>query len=285
MVNIKSFKTYDELIQIMQDRGLEIQDVATAKDILHQINYYRFSAYFLTYKLGENFYPETTFENIYDLYRFDYELRHFLMRFISHVEIGFRNAISHTHCDRHTPMGYRDSKNFSKASRHKEFIYDIDESTNKSNEIFITHHKKKYNGAYPFWVAIQTISLGCLSKLYSNLLVEDRKHIARNYYNLRENIVSSWLKGVSDLRNVCAHWGRLYNRPLPSISLDRKSYPEGEISRKRVFAYMVALFNLLQHKNYREEMRLGLRELLEKFPTVMMKHLGCDGDWDTYLYV
>lgn len=37
---MKPFKTYDEQIDILKSRNLEIKDKSKAKDILSQINYY-----------------------------------------------------------------------------------------------------------------------------------------------------------------------------------------------------------------------------------------------------
>ena len=49
MAEIKPFKTNDELIEQIKSRGLIINDTDKLKDFLERVNYYRLSAYFLTY--------------------------------------------------------------------------------------------------------------------------------------------------------------------------------------------------------------------------------------------
>ena len=44
----KPFKSYDEQIALLRERGLIITDDVYARDVLKRMNYYRFSAYSLT---------------------------------------------------------------------------------------------------------------------------------------------------------------------------------------------------------------------------------------------
>lgn len=284
MPNVKDFKDYNQLIDIMRNHGLCISDECKAMEFLRSVNYYRFSAYFLTYKKDCRFYDGVTFDNIVELYYFDHELRILLMQYIVRVEILFRNAISHLLAEKYGSLGYIDSNKFYKKYRHDEFMEELKSYLDQSNEIFIKHHRDKYEGKFPVWVAIQTIPLGVLSKLFCNLLPEDKRHITRSYYCMNYGPVESWLKGVADLRNVCAHWGRLYNRPMPGVRLDPKSYPIEIINAGSVFSHMIALFNLLPSPELKKEMRFNFKNLLDKYPIVLVKHLGCNGNWDEFLY-
>ncbi|PRA82692.1 hypothetical protein CQ056_19215 [Peribacillus simplex] len=66
----------------------------------------------------------------------------------------------------------------------------------------------------PIWVAIEVTPFGFLSKLYRNLSEDVKKHIAKIYYNVPYLYLESWLQTLSNVRNVCAHYGRLYNKKL-----------------------------------------------------------------------
>lgn len=48
---VKTFKTIDEQIKILKDRGLIIKDEEYAKKVLLNMSYYRLSAYTLTLTL------------------------------------------------------------------------------------------------------------------------------------------------------------------------------------------------------------------------------------------
>ena len=77
---------------------------------------------------------------------------------------------------------------------------------------------KKYDGHFPLWVAVELFSFGMLSRFYSDMKTEDKKQLARRLYGTVPKNVSSWLRCCTDLRNICAHYGRLYYRIFSSNS-------------------------------------------------------------------
>lgn len=83
----------DEQLALLQNRGLVIEDIATAKLQLRNISYFRIASYlrymeedrqFHHYKLG------STFEQAIDLYLFDKELRQLIFKAIQDIEISLR---------------------------------------------------------------------------------------------------------------------------------------------------------------------------------------------------
>ena len=85
---LKESKTFDEQINLLKARGLIIQNPEKVKFVLRNINYYRFSAYLIHLKNDDDTYKEnTTFEEIYNLYLFDKELRNILIDMLEDIEI------------------------------------------------------------------------------------------------------------------------------------------------------------------------------------------------------
>ena len=78
----KPFKSIDEQIKILKSRGLKIADENFAKDFLYKNNYYRISGYTATLRKNDIFNENVTFENIVDIYNFDYQLRHILSKYL-----------------------------------------------------------------------------------------------------------------------------------------------------------------------------------------------------------
>ena len=99
----KEHKTFDEQLQLLKDRNLIIPNDTYALAKLQHINYYRLSAYFLPFQYPKNsenknkFLPNTTFEDIINLYYFDTELRKVIFEAIEVIEIYFRTQISYCH--------------------------------------------------------------------------------------------------------------------------------------------------------------------------------------------
>ena len=92
--------TYDKQIELLESRGLQITDKARAKRHLSNVSYYRLSAYMLPFKeMDENgvvkdkFLPNTTWDNVYDLYKFDRKLRLLVFDAIERIEIALRTQI------------------------------------------------------------------------------------------------------------------------------------------------------------------------------------------------
>ncbi|NBK19005.1 Abi family protein [Anaerotruncus sp. 1XD22-93] len=60
---------------------------------------------------------------------------------------------------------------------HATFIAKLFSLLERSNEIFVLHHKNDLDEIYPFWVAIEVITFDMVSKIFSNLLSKDKTSI------------------------------------------------------------------------------------------------------------
>ena len=87
----------DEQIELLESRGLVINDKNFAKQKLCNINYYRLSAYMLPFQKPHNpshqFLDNITFENIIQLCSFDRALRVLVFDAIERVEVALRTQI------------------------------------------------------------------------------------------------------------------------------------------------------------------------------------------------
>jgi abortive infection bacteriophage resistance protein len=192
--------------------------------VLQRINYYRLSAYGWSLKRNDQYLRGVTFSQIHALYEFDHRFRYLIMDMTEQVEIAFRTHISYYIAHTYGALGHLESAHFENVGYHGTFLVELDKEVKRSQEIFIKHHFEKYSGIIPVWVAIEVLSFGTLSKLFSNMKSEDKSHIAKTNYQAPAIYLESWLKCLSYIRNICAHYGRLYNRPLTSKPrLDHRS--------------------------------------------------------------
>ena len=79
----KTFKTLDEQIEILKNKGLTIDDELLAKHILLRENYFFFNGYrhlFLKSEQDRTFIPGTNFREIYALFSFDRQLRNIIFK-------------------------------------------------------------------------------------------------------------------------------------------------------------------------------------------------------------
>ena len=94
------FKTYEEQIEILKNRGMTIPNENFAKNKLQQNNYYNlingYKEPFLQIGITpEQYVKGMSFNEIYALQQFDKELRLNLSRFLILVERTFASILSH----------------------------------------------------------------------------------------------------------------------------------------------------------------------------------------------
>jgi hypothetical protein len=309
----KPFKSVDDQIAILQDRGMEICDDEFARRALREIGYYRLSGYSYPYRavqaetglLSDNFIEGTTIEKVVKLYRFDQELRAVTGLQLAKIEIVLRVMISHElgrvdpyiHLSPHK-LGKKawDKANARSTEQYAMWLEKYSIAVVLSNDDSVVHYKKKYDAILPVWVAVHVLDWGSLRMLYDFARDEQRIAVA-NQLNISESQFSSWLLCLNDVRNVCAHHGRLYSRTFPkSPMLTGEDHELGflrrfvlddakEGNRKEKKGKCFAQFTIIQY--LLSKMNLeginDLPHLLHKFPEVSpvsVKDLGVPENWE-----
>ena len=280
----KPFATFEEQLSLLKSRGLNVDDDKKALSVLKSISYYRFSGYSLSLRDKENnFHPNISFDNIHELYMFDEKFRSIIMQYCGIVEISFRSYLSYFHSQKYNPLGYLEPNNFEDAPKHSDFLKELEKEINRSNDYFIQHHKKERNSIFPFWVVIEVISFGVLSKLYKNMKTEDRNQLAKEYVGYKREYIENWLQCCSYARNIAAHGGRFYNRLFQAskVKINKKRYPN--IDNSSSFALIIAIYNLLPSDNVKNTMVSDIQNCFHSFDFALPKYLGFPEKWEELL--
>ena len=288
----KEHKTFDEQLEILKSRKLIIQNDGYALTKLKHINYYRLSAYFLPLQHKQNspdkniFLPDTTFEDIIELYYFDSELRKIIFEAIESIEIYLRTQISYVHSKKFGAFGYLDINNLRTNLQESfdELHIDIRKEKGRSKEVFIRHFKDKYNTTdLPIWSAVEIISFGSLSKLFMLLQKDEQEEVIKDMDGINKIVFVKWLKALSSVRNICAHHSRLWNRTL-GISFDiprhNTKFEKLHQSKNKVFfALSVIEYILFCIGEDEITFKRKLKQLLSKYPNIDKKSMGFIDDW------
>jgi abortive infection bacteriophage resistance protein len=279
---VKDPTTYQEQLRILKERNMLITDEYKAESILRRVNYYRLSAYMLTLKKDDRFFEGVTFDDVYYIYEFDKRLRHMIMGILEGIEIAFRTHIAYELAHKYGPLAYKDPAIFYNREYHGEMLHSIEDAISKrKDELFVKHHLEKYGGNFPVWVIIEVISFGQLSKMFSNLKNEDKKIISK-YYNFSFNLVQNWLYVFSAIRNICAHYGRLYNRTLKIKPIIERKI-QGEFDDNRIFAVLYALGKLCLNRSEWRTFITNLKGLTDEYNSVSIEMLGFPNNWEEIL--
>lgn len=281
--------TFTEQVELYKTKKMQVKDSEFAENFLKRVNYYRLSAYRLTLKDPDpsnkgDYVKGTTFEQLVAIYEFDKKLRHLIVGVLENIEIAFRTHITYLIAHKYGALAYDNSENFSDESHHASFLQELARviDSSKRGEVFIDHYYKKYDGQFPIWLVMEIMSFGMISKLYKNLKTEDKKTIAQTYYGIPHAYTESWLRTLSYVRNVCAHYGRLYNKTLAFSPRLFRETPR-RVNKNKLFAAVYIAVRLLTEVEGKRFI-LDLEALIDEYKEYIdFSHIGFPTDWDTIL--
>jgi abortive infection bacteriophage resistance protein len=274
--------TFEKQIELLQSRGLIIENKERAQRWLARVSYYRLSAYFAPFKTSsadESFRSGTKIDSICDLYNFDRKLRLILLDAIERIEVAIRTAVTYELAHSYGPFGHTNPTSFSRKFDHPRFLSDLQEVESKSRERYIKHFRTKYSREphIPIWMISELFSFGMISVIYSGLLADPSRRIA-SQYGPTPIILASWIHSLSSLRNVCAHHARLWNRVLgvqPKLPPAAQPYwPYASVSNTRLYAAFLILQQLLSVIAPNSGWKNRLVHLLDEYPSVDRLAMG-----------
>lgn len=285
MEQLKPALTYKEQVDRLIEKGVVVKDRKKCERFLHRVNYYRFTAYLLTFrkKDGET-YKNVPFEKAEGLYYFDRDLRSLLLSYIEDIEIQLRVALAYFHGHKYGPDGYERKTSFNDKHNHEGFWSHIEAciSDNRNSPV-VRHHETKYGGHFPIWVIIEYFSTGELSYFYRGMKFKDRRAISNYLYGVDENVMISWMRCLTDLRNRCAHYSRLYYWIFPAIP----KFPHGcrIAANRRLFCQIYMLKLMYPNKTKWNKNFITRLDAIVSWHTkdILLSCIGFPDDWKELL--
>ena len=278
--------TVPEQIENLKQLNLQIDDESFANQFLNHVSYFRFiKAYSLGLKPRNGCYSDSvTFEHLVDLYEFNTEFRQLLFPQIEKIEVTLRCRLSNYFCVTYGVLGYQDPQNFSSSVFHHSFMQEAQNEIKRNRRApFIKNFQENYEGgAIPFYALVEIFSFGTLSKFFKNLKNPDKKAIASTY-QVAFPYLESWIESISYVRNICAHYGRLYNTKLTKKP---KLYKEDQalgVSNERIFGVLCCMKHLLVEDTSWEEFLSNIDALFQKHPKTNIKTMGFPQNWKDIL--
>lgn len=278
--------TIDEQVENLKSIGLIVDDEEYAKKILNDISYFRLiKAYSLNLKpKNGNYDGQTTSKQIVDLYLFNANFRQIIFPQIEKIEINVRCRIANYFAEQYGVLGYLDADYFVDAHYHKEFLEDIEEEVGRNSKApFVRNFKENYEGGnLPIYALVEVFSFGTLSKFYKNMLNKDKKAIAK-MFGVGYTYIESWLESISYVRNICAHYGRLYNAKLSKTPILYKEYTQKGIGNNRIYGVLLCMKYLLKNDVHWNLFVDRIEMLFDKYESVMVSTMGFPRDWKELL--
>ncbi len=216
-------------IKQLEKRGMEISDHDQGTHHPQHLNYHLLGVSWLPFEANHathDFLPDTRFEAVLDLYEFDRELRLLVMDAIERIEVSIRTQFAYHLSYCYGSHAHLKTELFTNPLTYASSVLSLETSVQQSKEPFIKHLKKKYEELLPpIWASVELLTLGQLSKWYSNLAKRADRKIIADSYDLDQSVLQSFLHQLTIIRNICAHHSRLWNRPFPIKTAIPKTRP------------------------------------------------------------
>lgn len=301
-------KTFDEQIEILVSRGLEIPDYTRTARHLSCISYYRLSAYMLPFKQWQegirtdNFKENTNWNQIYNLYVYDRKLRLLIFDAIEKLEITIRTQIIYQLSHKYGSHWQDNSAIFDVVTYKRKDgttgtinVYaDIQKhikeqlSSNKA-EVFIQHYANKYDRPEnpPSWMSVEIMYFNHLSQICHNLKQRSDKVDIAKWFGLPPDVFCSWLHNINYIRNICAHHARLWNRDMNIVPM-KLGFSKSNVwisnpdtaQRAKIYYFLCMVNYLLQTVNPNSGFKNRLISLLEEYKDVVNTgFMGFPANW------
>lgn len=312
MKPLKPWRSFDEQLQQLQARGMQVEERAAALGYLERLGYYRLSGYWYPLRQIDQtasqeqgkpirldtFVPGSRFEDVVRLYMFDKKLRLLALDALERIETAVRVDVAHLLGQR-DPCAHENLQclhgNFTKKlitrgpdkgkTEHQVWLEKYRALLHRARkEPFVSHHQQHY-GRLPIWAGIELWDFGLLSRLFAGMQHADQQVIAERYGAVDGRAFAQWLRSLNFIRNVSAHHSRLWNMNVLELSAVPPGWPV-QLHNARPFFYFCLMQHVLNTICPRSNWGQRLRNLLQnEFPgttssSLSLAEFGTFAGWE-----
>ena len=309
MKPLKDWIPFNQQLQKLQERGLQVDNTQAALNYLKRLGYYRLRGYWYPLRAIDvqasqaqgkavrldTFEAGKCFKDVVDLYVFDKKLRLLALDALERIEMAVRVEVAFLLGER-DPLAHKKVNclhgNFTKKklkngpnkgkTQHDIWLEKYNSLVNRArNDPFVKHHMQHY-GDLPIWAAIEVWDFGQLSKLFAGMKKTDQDAIATTYGAYDGSEFAKWLRSLNFIRNVSAHHSRLWNINILELSPIPVGWPVS-IKNSRPFFYFCLMQQLLKVICPNSSWGQRFTQLLEhEFPDAFsLAEFGVFAGWDT----
>ena len=279
---------FNQQIALLKSNGLAFGDEQKAMHTLQHVSYFRMKSYLIPLmddKVLRTFKAGTSFEQAFELYKFDSRLRELVASELEKIEVSIRTQMAYTLSDEIDIYWFSDSANFTSPAKHAATVANLKAELDRSDDDQILRFKNTYSDPYPpAWMTLEVSSFGTLSMLFKLLKPNLTKRKIANFYGISDSVFESWLHSIVYVRNICAHHSRLWNKTLRIQPLfPRKTahtFISSHVRSDRVYYVLCIIHYLLKTVNPSTSFAFRLKALLAEFPNVDIAAMGFTEDWD-----
>ena len=314
----KPFKTYEEQIDLLISRNVNISNCDFAKKALSSFLYYTlingYKNTFLSESGSDSFIAGTKFEDLYTLHIIDTNLNNIILKNILFVERFLKTRLAYLisqnygvytdPCDltNNNPEDYLCRGNYRSINGRNNILRSIKESLTSAQANSSVKHYMQHKNHVPAWILTTNIPFGLTIKWYGILKSDDKSEISDQFLgnsslkieDKKEFLIKA-LSLLKEYRNRIAHGNRAFSvQGLPVLPKSQLLYLSHDIITEReynanvgksdLFAVILACFILIDDKyvltNFYRDLYYILQPYMEKemHGQSILKILGLPAD-------
>lgn len=285
-------KPFDIINQInLMKKYVVIENELEMKKLLTYSGYFRLSRYGKYLLSFTNILKTKPQQNLlFDLYKFDIEIRKLFFSYCKKAEIQFKSHLSNAVSIKENDAifyikkefytdtkGEKDKNKRNLNKKHFETFFEniINQEKNLRQKVRRYPELKEYrNGGQrekikiPCWAAFSYFDFGTITNMYAYLRGDIRKNVLLYGYSRKKygkktvKQVDTWLDAIRNLRNICSHHNRLVGKTSSIVLLDIEDESDLLYSQIDLFSRIYALKKILS-KEDGEQLKVDLKQIIQ----------------------
>ena len=230
---------------------------------------------------------EMVSEHMLVYYLFDKKLCILLFNEIEKIEVAIRSVLANIGCQE---LGDRywttKPEYFANADRFNQELAVIEKELASSKEDYIEDFRCNYVENYPpAWMITEVLSFGNLNYIYSNIANNRLMKRIGDYFGLKPQVFTSWLTVLANLRNMCCHHARVWNRdfmlnPAEPRKTSNAWIDTSKIDKKKIFYRLCIIRYFLISVSPNNNLNEKLLDLFVLFSFVLLRSRFFDNGID-----
>lgn len=276
----KPHATAEQRVVHLRSKGLIVLKPAVAARKIELIGYERLRIYFLSRRQltvsGRPFIPGTTYQQIIQLYRCDSLLREACFSAVGQFEILLRNSMSEVLSHAYGSHPYFDHTAFRDAAANLHALQIFNSVYGKSKDPRVKHYRETYSPPVlpPIWTMKEFLTFGSASRIFQCLDGSLKAAVAGHFGVPSDQLFISWVECLVDLRNICAHHDRLFNRNFQKQPIRHKRAHVPTAPAHKLKALLECLDCMLDRRGLSMNVTAKVGRIIRRYPDVQPAEAG-----------
>ena len=283
--------SYLDRIEALKGRGFSDAETAESGHLVQRITESHLEPYLSIIEGRGKDYPPSV-KAAHDLLTFDRRFQSVLFKYMGVLEMQMRAQYSHWMEKAHGAFSLYDSTQFLREDNHLKSLKHLDDEilrkVRRSRGLKRVYEQS--GNRLPIAKAVECATLGTLVQLFSNTKDADVTSRVCESFACRKSELSSWMKTLTDVRNICAHFDCYAARKQIPSTPRRIRGLDGADNTKTSYIVLVILRLIASNAPFKDRnldyafrMMTDMRALTGDYGGMyrdLLRIIGFPDDWD-----